>query len=328
MMRAGLLQDTALFTPFMRDRRVALITDEIVAPLYGHALAERLGATLFSFPAGEQHKTRATKERLEDQMLAAGFGRDTVIIALGGGVVTDLAGFVAATYCRGVPLIMVPTTLMGMVDASLGGKTAVNTPLGKNMIGAFYQPVAIFIDPTTLSTLPQSEFKNGVVEMIKHGLVMDKEYFAFLETFQSAQLDYAIAESRRLKQLLVVQDEREGALRHLLNFGHTVGHALETVTNYTVSHGQAVAFGLIVESSIAYLMGYLPKESLDRLTALLQPYIPSTRANHNALLSAMARDKKALQGRPRIVLLDDIGAARGCFPVDEALIREALCSLL
>lgn len=210
----GLIADRSLLGAYLSryDVRMAILTDDIIAPLYGEELCKNLKAygldvSLLSFPAGEQHKTRQTKELLEDRLFAKGLGRDTFIIALGGGVVTDLAGFVAATYCRGIPLIMLPTSLLGMVDASIGGKTGVNTPHGKNMLGAIHQPKIIFIDPTTLTTLPLKELKNGFVEMIKHALIADHTYFQYMEqhadqllALDMALLEDAISASCRIKK--------------------------------------------------------------------------------------------------------------------------------
>ena len=229
-----------------------------------------LEAILFSFPNGEQHKSRATKEKLEDQLFEKELGRDICVIALGGGVTTDLGGYLAATYCRGVPLVMMPTSLLGMVDASIGGKTGVNTPYGKNLVGSIYQPKKVLIDPATLQSLPLKELRNGIVEMIKHGLILDRDYFTYLNEHadQLLELDLsilekAIFESCRIKREIVEQDDRESGKRNLLNFGHTVGHALENLTHYSLAHGEAVAIGILVESHLAVQLGHLNSNDFD-----------------------------------------------------------------
>jgi 3-dehydroquinate synthase len=325
--------------------RFAIITDDRVAGLYGEKLCSSLSkhgleAYLFSFPPGEPYKVRHTKELLEDRMFEKGLGRDTCVLALGGGVVTDLGGYVAATYCRGIPLIMIPTSLLGMVDASIGGKTGLNTDYGKNLIGSFYQPQKVFIDPAVLRTLPIKELKNGIVEMIKHGLIADTNYFEYLEQnskeflkLNPEILEKAILESCRIKQTIVEQDEKEKGKRHLLNFGHTIGHALEKVSHYSISHGEAVVIGLIVESYIAMQLGYLPKSAFERIRKMIKTYdIPlqiSTPFPPNDILNAMSLDKKSRRGEPHFVILEEIGRPLPfdsiyCTPVEEIVIKDAL----
>lgn len=325
--------------------RFAIITDDKIARLYGEQLHNSLSslsleAYLFSFPNGEQHKTRATKELMENQLFEKGLGRDTCILALGGGVVTDLAGYLAATYCRGVPLVMIPTSLLGMVDASIGGKTGVNTPYGKNLLGCIYQPKKVIIDLATLKSLPKKELVNGVVEMIKHGLIADCELFENLEThsdqllaLDSTLLQKTIFESCRIKKDIVEQDEKERGKRFLLNFGHTIGHALECLTHYSLSHGEAVAIGLLVESHLSLKLGALDQNSFDRIKTLLLQYglplqLPISFAVET-VLDAMALDKKSLRGRPRFVVIDAIGAPRAygsnyCTHIEESFIKSAL----
>ncbi|MDA9271809.1 3-dehydroquinate synthase, partial [bacterium] len=237
------------------NKRLVIITDTNLVNSLGIQLQQQLQqqglqALLLACPAGEIHKTRETKQQLEDELLARQYGRDTCLIALGGGVVTDLVGFLAATYCRGLPVIYVPTTLLAMVDASIGGKTGVNTPHGKNLIGTFTQPQAVFMDINTLNTLPENEWHNGMAEMIKHSLIADATIFKLLQqnVEKIIQRDAIflidmIHASCLIKKNIVEQDEQEQGLRQLLNFGHTIGHAIETIEHYRLSHGEAVAIG-------------------------------------------------------------------------------------
>lgn len=330
--------------------RYAIITDDRIAPLYGEQLQHYLSSSgletyLFSFPNGEQHKTRATKELLENQLFEKGLGRDTCVIALGGGVVTDIAGYLSATYCRGVPLVMIPTSLLGMVDASIGGKTGVNVPYGKNMLGCIYQPNKVIIDLSTLKSLPKRELANGIVEMIKHGLIADRKLFEDLEKhsrqlleLDPSLLEKAILTSCRIKKEIVEEDEKERGKRHLLNFGHTIGHALENLTNYSLSHGEAVAIGLVVESYLSLKLGALDQKSFERIKEILIQYglplrLPS-RFAVQTIIDAMALDKKSLKRRPRFVTIAAIGSpivhesnvhdSSYCTHVEESLIKNAL----
>jgi 3-dehydroquinate synthase len=259
-------------------------------------------------PAGESYKTRATKEYIEDQMLKMGAGRDSCIVALGGGVVLDIAGFVASTYARGIPLILVPTTLLAMCDASIGGKTAVNTPYGKNLIGTFYMPEEVILDFCFLETLPHEEVKNGVVEMIKHAAIFDKKYFEFLET--KPPLEHAIEASVAVKTKIITQDPFESGLRRILNFGHTVGHAIEALSNYTVSHGRAVAIGMLLESQMAEEMGYFT--AYDRLKNIFNIYEVDLSLDFSleGIFEQMRIDKKSQNSIPHIVVLEEIGTCQ------------------
>lgn len=325
--------------------RFVIITDDIVLALYGEKLKKALASKglethLLSFPSGEAYKTRSTKESLEDRMFEKKLGRDTCVIALGGGVVTDLAGYVAATYCRGVALVMMPTSLLSMVDASVGGKTAVNVPYGKNMLGSIFHPKKVVIDLSTLKSLPKRELSNGFVEMIKHALIADEKLFDFLEKKAEALLalkpsvvQKAVFDSCRIKKEIVEQDEREQGKRRLLNFGHTVGHAIEHLTEYKLSHGEAVAIGILVESYLSLKLGLLNQESLDRIKMLLIQYGLSLKLPLalplEALYDAMILDKKSLRGSPRFVTIDSIGSCRShdshyCTVIEDSLIKDAL----
>ena len=290
-----------------KQGKFAIITDTHIEKLYGQSLCNHLyslgiDVQLFSFPAGESSKTRATKEKLEDALLLEGFGRDTTIIALGGGVVTDLAGFLASTFCRGVELILIPTTLLAMVDAAIGGKTGVNTELGKNMIGSFYPPHQLLICPEFLKTLPENEWFNGAVEMLKAGLIADAEFF---HQFSEIPIPQAIERALEIKRRIIAQDPHEKGLRRILNLGHTIGHALETLSNYQISHGKAVAAGIVLEAEISYEMGLLKKEALELIKKRFPPVERSF--DFQALFEVLCRDKKAVDGTPRFVLLQDIG---------------------
>lgn len=325
--------------------RCVILTDDNIAPLYGKLLHDSLSSSglqtyLFSFSHGEQYKTRATKEFLENQMFEKGLGRDTCVIALGGGVTTDIAGYISATYCRGIPLVMIPTSLLGMVDASIGGKTGVNVPYGKNMIGCIYPPKKVVIDLATLKSLPKKELVNGIVEMIKHGLIADLKVFEDLErhsdqllALNSKVLEQMIFDSCCIKKEIVEQDEKETGKRRLLNFGHTVGHALELLTHYSLTHGEAVAIGILVESYLSLKLGILDKKSFDRVENILVKYgLPLQLPQLfpiQTILDAMALDKKSLKGQPRFVIIEAIGSplpydSHYCTLIDKTLMKSAL----
>jgi 3-dehydroquinate synthase len=283
--------------------RYALITDHIVAKLYGKKLCHHLhkmgyDIALFSFPAGEASKTRQTKERLEDGLLKHHYSRDTTIIALGGGVVTDLAGFLAATYCRGVSLILIPTTLMAMCDAAIGGKTGVNTPCGKNMIGAFYLPHAIHIHPGFLKTLPEQELFCGTVEILKAGLIADAELFF---NFSSFSVEEALGRAIEVKRRIVAHDMHDVGKRRFLNLGHTLGHAIEAASGFQLSHGKAVAMGIVLEAKISHRLGLLNTTALSHIEAAFPPVVLP--CPYEAIMQPLTLDKK---GRFSFVLLQDI----------------------
>jgi 3-dehydroquinate synthase len=330
--------------------RYALVTDSTVRDLYAaRALAALPAGTgeLFVVPAGESYKTRESWARLTDELLAAGFGRDTAVIALGGGVVGDLAGFVAATFMRGVSYVQVPTTLLAMIDASIGGKTGVDTPAGKNLVGAFHQPAAVVVDPATLATLPRRQLRAGLAEAIKHGAIADERYFEHVsgavprllatggsdEGAGGSDLAELIARSIAIKADVVRRDEREGGVRKILNFGHTLGHAIETVSGYSLLHGEAVAIGMALESEVAERAGVAERGTSSRVReALARAELPVERPRElsvDGILAATRADKKARRGAVEYALPRRIGAmaAEGsgwALPIDDALVREVL----
>jgi 3-dehydroquinate synthase len=301
----------------------AVISDSHVAKLYGEKLVATLHdatlhADLFTFPAGEWNKTRETWASLSDRMLAAHFGRDCAVIALGGGVVGDVAGFVAATYLRGVPHVQLPTSLLAMIDSSIGGKTGVDVPAGKNLLGAFHQPRLVVADLDLLASLPPVQLSAGLAEAVKHGVIADAEYFAFLEKEHAAILakDPAVLErvvrrSVEIKAAVVAEDEREVGRRAILNFGHTLGHAIEATSKYEVLHGEAVAIGMALEARLAEALGVAAKGTAQRVIHLLERYrLPVVRpdgANVDDLLEAMRGDKKVRKGKIRFALPTEVG---------------------
>jgi 3-dehydroquinate synthase len=300
--------------------------------------ASNLSVELLCIKAGEKNKTREAKQQLEDALLDKKLGRDTFLIALGGGVVTDLVGFVAATYCRGIPVMYLPTTLLAMVDASIGGKTGVDTPFGKNLIGLFYQPEAVFMDLNVLSTLPNNEWSNGVVEILKHGLIRDKELFQHLQkntlTLHNPEhLVEIIYQSCLIKKEIIEQDEQDLGLRQLLNFGHTIGHAIERLEQFKISHGEAVAIGMLVEAHLATLVGVLDLAIVKEIELTLQQYeLPLKTAAFNdkvAFKQALELDKKAANSQVYFVLLSGIGTTHSkqnkhVFSVDASCLDQSL----
>lgn len=257
----GLLDALPELVPELaRAHRIAVITDDTVGPLYADRIAATLGedrSLLVSIPAGEEQKTRQTWAQITDVLLDAHFGRDSLLIALGGGVIGDLTGFVAATYLRGIPVLQVPTTLLAMVDASIGGKTGVDTAHGKNLVGAFHPPVAVVADLDVLHTLPVPERVNGLAEALKHGVICDGAYFATVAGADLSGADWQqiVVGSVGIKTRVVAADEREQGLRKVLNFGHTIGHSVEQLMAYAVPHGACVAYGMLVETRIAIALG-------------------------------------------------------------------------
>jgi len=285
-------------------------------------------------PAGEAHKTRASKERIEDALAGAGMGRDSALLALGGGVVGDMTGFAAASYMRGVPFVQVPTTLLAQVDSSVGGKTGINHPLGKNMIGAFYQPRLVVCDLATLATLPDREFSAGLAEVIKYGPIADMAFLDWLEANieqlmarETAALAHAVRRSCEIKAWVVGRDEREAGLRAVLNFGHTFGHAIEAGLGYGQwLHGEAVGCGMVMALNLSQRLGLVDGAFVDRVTALLRKArLPDVAPalGVDRYLELMRVDKKAEAGELRFVVIDKPGSA-AVRTTPEALVREVI----
>jgi 3-dehydroquinate synthase len=321
---AGLLDQPELLAPYIAGRSVAIVSNATVAPLYIERLTQSLGAYAvlpIVLPDGEAFKTWETLQTIFDALLTARHDRRTTIIALGGGVVGDMAGFAAACYQRGVDFIQVPTTLLSQVDSSVGGKTGINHPLGKNMVGAFYQPQAVLIDTDTLRSLPPRELSAGLAEVIKYGLIHDEPFLAWLEEHMEAlravdatALTAAIKRSCEAKALVVNADERESGVRATLNLGHTFGHAIETQMGYGVwLHGEAVAAGTVMALEMSMRLGWISQQDRDRGIRLLQraglPVVPPAQMTPEHFLEHMAIDKKVIDGRLRLVLLRRIGEA-------------------
>jgi 3-dehydroquinate synthase len=331
-----------------RAHRYAVITDSNVASTHAERVVNSLGSVgtrTFTVPAGEGSKTRETWAHLTDEMLESGFGRDAAIVAVGGGVVGDLAGFVAATFMRGIKYVQVPTSLIAMIDASVGGKTAVDTPRGKNLVGAFHQPAAVVADPDVLATLPPAHFRAGLAEAVKHGVVADAMYLertvsdmpSLLDapTRRADTMEALIARSVEIKAEIVRRDEREHGLRQVLNFGHTIGHAVEAASDYTLLHGECVAIGMVCEATIAVKMGIASSGTArDVRRAVERVGLPTTTpasVSADRLVAVMRSDKKMRSGALRFALPREIGVmaigdGTWSVPVDESVVRGVLAS--
>ena len=336
----NLVSRAELILPHLKRKQVAVVTNTTVAPLYLEKLAGPLQAQGVSvlpviLPDGEQYKNSETLNTIYDALLANRCERTTTLIALGGGVVGDMTGYAAATYLRGVPFIQVPTTLLSQVDSSVGGKTGINHPLGKNMIGAFYQPQLVLADTDTLDTLPDRELSAGLAEVIKYGLIRDPEFFTWLEKNMALlvqrdpqALAYAIHRSCVNKAQVVAADERESGERALLNLGHTFGHAIENGMGYGVwLHGEAVAAGTVMAADLSRRMGWLSEQEVERTETIFQAaHLPTAAPalGVEKYLDLMGLDKKVADGRIRLVLLQAIGKAimTGDYPPEK--LRETL----
>lgn len=335
-----LLGNPALYG--VKAKQVLVVTNDVVAPLYlpqvQAALRGRDVATVV-LPDGERHKTLTTFATVIDRLVDARFHRDSCLVALGGGVIGDLTGYVAASYQRGVDFVQIPTTLLAQVDSSVGGKTAVNHARAKNMIGAFHQPRAVLADTETLRTLPPRELAAGLAEVIKYGIIVDAQFFAWLEAhvdelrgLDTAALTYAIRRSCEIKASIVAEDEREHGRRALLNLGHTFGHALEVVGNYERwLHGEAVAIGTVLAARTSQVLGWLPSSDCERIEKLLERAGLPTKASGVAadeLLDNMRGDKKADQAGLKLVLVEALGRAVVTRAPAEATLRGVLAVLL
>lgn len=328
----SLLSNPQYLLPHIHGKQVCIVSNNTVAPLYLDQIKNSLGGLNVDqviLPDGEQFKNLATLETIFDHLLGQRHNRTTTLIALGGGVIGDMTGFAAACYQRGVNFIQVPTTLLAMVDSSVGGKTGVNHPLGKNMIGAFYQPQAVLADTLTLETLPQRELSAGLAEVIKYGLICDYPFFEWLEKNieklmqrDTDTLAYAIEISCQCKAKVVSADEREGGIRAILNLGHTFGHAIETAQGYgNWLHGEAVATGMVMAADLSMRNGKISKEDLERIKQLLTraslPIASPSDMTPDDFLRLMGVDKKVLDGRLRLVLLDAMGVATVTSDIDQ-----------
>lgn len=290
----------------------AIFIDEKVYSAFYSELFSTVSTDVFVLPSQEQIKTRAMKEQLEDQLFDKGYTKDSLFIAIGGGTVSDLIGYIASTFCRGVPLILVPTTLVGMIDACIGGKNGINTRFGKNLLGTIYLPLYIWIDPIFLSTLSPDQIQEGLVEMIKHGLIFDQKYFEeIIHLKQKPTLDQ-IQRSIQIKQAFVSADLKDKSVRQILNFGHTFAHGLEKLSSYTLSHGKAVAAGILIESYISYLEKDLSEDDFKIVYRFIHPLINHDIYRHYPMkdwLQSLLLDKKNKQDQIYTVRLQTIGKA-------------------
>jgi 3-dehydroquinate synthase len=335
----NLLAQPELFASAIAGKKVMIVTNDVVAPLY----LKRCRETLKTFqideiilPDGEKHKNLATFETILSALLANKHARDTTIIALGGGVIGDMAGFAAACYQRGISFIQVPTTVLSQVDSSVGGKTAVNHPLGKNMIGAFYQPQAVIIDINCLKNLPAREFSAGMAEVIKYGIIYDHSFFSWLEdnvenikALQADTITYMIKRCCEIKAEVVALDEKESGIRALLNLGHTFGHAIEAEQGYgNWLHGEAVAVGMILAAKTSAILGLIDAEQVDRIISLIKqfdlPLNSPADMSYANYAEHMQLDKKVLNGKLRLVLPTSIGSSELFDNVSETVLRRVI----
>tara|TARA_R110000824_G_scaffold336_9_gene2296 strand:+ start:90087 stop:91199 length:1113 start_codon:yes stop_codon:yes gene_type:complete len=334
-----LLTKRELLAPYIRGKQVCIVSNNVVAPLY----LDRLKATLSGFeisefilPDGESEKTLDNVSQIYDSLLLNRFERNATLIALGGGVVGDMTGFAAATFLRGINFIQIPTTLLAQVDSSVGGKTGVNRPLGKNMVGAFYQPQCVLVDTSTLKTLPDRELSAGLAEVIKYGLINNRPFFHWLQenitqlrARDAACLTQAIKTSCEDKADIVMADEKEAGIRATLNLGHTFGHAIEAAMGYgNWLHGEAVAVGMLMAADLSWRLGKLTAAEVAEIKALIDaaglPHLPPEEISYQDYLSLMSRDKKNIQGSMRFILLESIGKAFISSDVDSKLLEQTL----
>jgi 3-dehydroquinate synthase len=336
----GILGRASVFLP-PKAGKLFVVTTEDVWELHGKSLDPQIAsrASVVFFPGGEPNKRLSCLEQLADQILEQGADRSSVITAFGGGIVTDVGGFLAAVFMRGVPVLQIPTTLLAQVDAAIGGKTGVNLIGGKNLLGSFHQPLAVVIDPQVLKTLPEREYRAGLFEVIKCAIIRDPDLFRLLETRSAEVLaqepdivDELICRAVRVKAEVVSADEREGDLRRILNFGHTVGHAIEAETHYIrFLHGEAIAWGMLVAIRLAELTGDVrasDAESMRRLIHLYGPVPSASGLDTHSLVARLAKDKKTVQGSVHFVLPKAIGHVKICPGIDLEKIHQAICESL
>ncbi len=334
-----LLGKPELVVPYIRGTQVMIVSNETVAPLYleaAQAAFRDFDCQTVILPDGEQYKNLQTLDRIFDALLTHRFDRQCTLVALGGGVIGDITGFAAACYQRGVDFIQIPTTLLAQVDSSVGGKTGVNHPLGKNMIGAFHQPRCVVIDTDTLDTLEDRQLSAGLAEIIKYGLIRDLDFVSWLEenmdrllAREATEIAYAIETSCRSKAAVVAEDERESGVRALLNLGHTFGHAIETATGYGVwLHGEAVGTGMLMAADLSMRQGWLGQADVQRAENLIDKALLPTRApasmDYETFMSIMAVDKKVRAGKINLVLLRALGDAFVTADFDPELLRETI----
>jgi 3-dehydroquinate synthase len=311
----------------LKKAKYVIVTDSKVKELHGDTLLKQMNAAgldsfLISFREGEKNKTRETKAFVEDEMFKEKCGRDTIIIALGGGVVGDLAGFVAGTYMRGIPVVQIPSTTIAIADSSMGGKTAIDVPAGKNLIGVFHQPIAVFMDPELLKTLDDRNYKSGLIEMVKHGIIRDKEFYEFFKENLKIVLaregeeyerimEKIMFDNIKIKKDVVVEDQRESNLRKVLNYGHTIGHAIEKLSNFDLLHGEAIAIGICVEAFLASKKNILSEQDFLEQKELIETLGLETRIpkeiSTKDIIELMKLDKKARDGMPEFSLVKEIG---------------------
>lgn len=335
----GLLGNPELLASMVAGRKILIVTNEVVGPIYLDQMRAMLGPNSSDsvvLPDGEKYKSLETVSLIYDKLLKNRYDRGAMLIALGGGVIGDITGFAAATYQRGIGFIQIPTTLLAQVDSSVGGKTGVNHPLGKNMIGAFYQPKAVVADTSLLGTLPDRELKAGLAEVIKYGLLGDAEFFQWLDENSAALLgkdDRVLAKAIKIscehKAAIVAQDERESGVRALLNLGHTFGHAIETATGYTQwLHGEAVAVGMVMAADLSMRMGWIDAADAKKIKSLIEkfgmPVAPPADITEERYLSLMSSDKKVSAGKIRFILLKAIGRAVIASDVDSSKLSSTL----
>lgn len=336
---SSIISNSALYSNHIKGKQVLVLTNTTVAPLYLDKVMQQLGdykVASVILPDGEQFKNLEVLNQIFDVCLINKFGRNATLIALGGGVIGDMGGFAAACYQRGIPFIQVPTTLLAQVDSSVGGKTGVNHPLGKNMIGAFYQPQCVIADTQVLDSLDGRQLSAGLAEVIKYGLIRDVEFFAWLEANIQRALDkdraalaYIIERSCRNKAEVVAEDETESGVRATLNLGHTFGHAIETGAGYgEILHGEAVAIGLCLAADLSKRMGWLKSDDVARIITLCKhanlPVMPPKALAPEQLIQLMSVDKKNIDGDIRLILLKTIGCATLPIGVDSKLLQSTL----